>query len=195
MFARTERLLLRPGWTEDAKALYQAVADANIVCHLGNAPWPYTADDAHDFTKKSHDPRYPHFFLFRRGAGESRLVGGCGLVEEDGETEMGYWITRPYWGQGYASEAVRALVNIAWSVGHRQLVASHFTDNIAAKRVLEKAGFESTGLTKMRHSEGWGHAAPCAIYRRSLVDDGHDDTIAGRYGNMPMAYPKRPIAA
>ena len=59
MFARTERLLLRPGWSEDAPALFQAIADERIVRNLASAPWPYSLADAEAFLARERDPREP----------------------------------------------------------------------------------------------------------------------------------------
>lgn len=63
MFARTERLLLRPSWPEDAGELHQAIADEGIVRNLVRTPWPYTADDAAQFAAQAHDALYPSFLL------------------------------------------------------------------------------------------------------------------------------------
>ena len=100
MFARTERLLLRPSWPEDAQELHAAIADEGIVRNLARAPWPYTADDAVHFTAQAHDERHPAFLLMLRTKGAPRLVGGCGIGDLDGEAELGFWIARPYWGLG-----------------------------------------------------------------------------------------------
>lgn len=51
MFARTQRLLLRPVWPEDAEALFAAINDERIVCNLSRAPWPYTPEDAREFAR------------------------------------------------------------------------------------------------------------------------------------------------
>ena len=168
MFARTERLLLRPSWPEDAQELHQAIADEGIVRNLANAPWPYTADDAVHFTAQTHDERHPAFLLMLRTKGAPRLVGGCGIGDLDGEAELGYWIARPYWGLGFATEASRAVINIAKAIGHNKLIASHFTDNPASGNVLRKLGFQSTGKIAQRQSKGRGEAAACAMYERAL---------------------------
>ena len=68
MFARTERLLLRPGWAEDAPALAQAIADEQIVRNLATAPWPYGLAEAQAFLGAPRDPVLPTFLLFRDGA-------------------------------------------------------------------------------------------------------------------------------
>ena len=64
MFARTERLLLRPGWAEDAPALAAAIADEMIVRNLATAPWPYRLRDAEAFLAQPRDPVLPSFLIF-----------------------------------------------------------------------------------------------------------------------------------
>jgi len=168
MFARTERLLLRPNWPEDAQELHQAIADEGIVRNLTRAPWPYTADDAVHFAAQAHDERHPTFLLMLRTKGAPRLIGGCGIGDLDGEAELGYWIARPYWGLGFATEASRAVIHIAKTIGYKKLIASHFTDNPASGNVLRKLGFQSTGKIDQRHSNGRGEAAACTMYERTL---------------------------
>lgn len=177
MFARTERLLLRPSWPEDAQELHQAIADEGIVRNLARAPWPYTADEAVRFATINHDETYPAFLLMLRTDGAPRLIGACGLGERNGEAELGYWIARPYWGLGFASEAGRAVVGIAKAIGHSRLVAGHFTDNPASGNVLRKLGFRNTGRSEQRHSKGRGETATCALYEKSLENAG-DDPVA-----------------
>lgn len=164
MFARTQRLLLRPVWPEDAGALFTAINDAGIVCNLARAPWPYSRDDAADFAERAQDPRYPHFLLTLPGDAGQTLIGSCGLGECEGEAELGYWIARQHWGKGYATEAARAVIANAWMIGHRRLVASHYIDNPASGSVLRNLGFRTTGITRPRFSAGRGYAAMAQEY-------------------------------
>ena len=71
MFARTERLLLRPGWAEDAPALAAAIADEMIVRNLATAPWPYGLRDAEAFLAQPRDPVLPSFLIFARTEGRA----------------------------------------------------------------------------------------------------------------------------
>jgi RimJ/RimL family protein N-acetyltransferase len=172
MFARTERLLLRPGWTEDAPALARAIADRAIVCNLSTAPWPYTLRDAEAFLAQPRDPVLPSFLIFERTDGEPRLVGACGLGRRDsGSVELGYWIAREDWGRGFATEASRALIGIARTLGFCGLEASHFLDNPASARVFEKLGFEPVGITAPRLSVARGEEAPARLLRLRLTAD------------------------
>ena len=192
MFARTKRLLLRPSWPEDAHELYQAIADEGIVRNLARAPWPYTEQDAAIFTALEHLDKYP---TFRRTDGAPRLVGACGLGETDGKAELGYWIGRPYWGLGYASEAAKAVVAVAKAIGHERLVAGHFTDNPASGRVLRKLGFSATGKTELRNSLGRGQQVPCALYEKDLSGDEDREPVSDAMAFMLKQYSPAVLAA
>ena len=171
MFARTPRLLLRPGFPEDAPALAAAVADEAIVRNLATAPWPYRVRDAEAFLASPRDPVLPSFLIFERTDGPPRLVGSCGLGRRpSGAVEMGYWIARPFWGRGVATEACRALVDIARTLGLPSLEGSHFIDNPASARVLEKLGFEPLGIVAPRMSCARGAEVPARLMRLRLRD-------------------------
>ncbi|MEY4269749.1 MAG: hypothetical protein RLZZ58_965 [Pseudomonadota bacterium] len=165
MFARTPRLLLRPGWAEDAPALAAAIGDEAVVRNLATAPWPYGVREADDFLALPHDAALPNFLLFQRTAGAPRLIGGCGIGTSPlGGLELGYWIARPYWGLGYATEAARHLVAIARALRLPRLTAGHFADNPASGRVLQKAGFRPTGQIAQRFSQARGGPAPTVLF-------------------------------
>ncbi|GAA4011377.1 GNAT family N-acetyltransferase [Sphingomonas swuensis] len=169
MFARTERLLLRPGWAEDAPALARAIGDEAIVRNLASAPWPYGEAEAAAFLSAPQDPLLPTFLLFRRTDGAPELVGACGFARTPGGAiEIGYWIARAHWGQGYAVEAGRQLIEIARTLELGRLEAGHFIDNPASGRVLEKLGFSPTGRTAPRHSCARGGAQLCRLFTLDL---------------------------
>ena len=170
MFARTPRLLLRPGFPEDAPALASAIADEAIVRHLAVVPWPYTMRDAEAYLATPRDPVVPSFLIFERTDGAPRLVGSCGLARRpSGAVELGYWIARPHWSRGFATEAGRYLIDIARTLGLPQLEASHFIDNPASARVLDKLGFESTGIVAPRMNCARGEQVPARLMRLRLA--------------------------
>jgi len=82
---------------------------------------------------------------------------------------MGYWIARQHWGKGFATEACRSLIEIARTLKLPRLEASHFIDNPASGRVLEKLGFVPTGMSAERYSCARGGEAIARIYRLSLM--------------------------
>jgi len=172
MFARTPRLLLRPGFPEDAPALAAAIADEAIARNLVTVPWPYRVRDAEAFLASPRDPVLPCFLIFERTDGAPRLAGSCGLGRRrSGAVEMGYWIARPFWGRGFATEACTALVDIARTLGFARLEGSHFLDNPASGRVLEKLGFEPVGIIAPRMSCARGAEVPACLMRLDLKAD------------------------
>jgi RimJ/RimL family protein N-acetyltransferase len=179
MFARTERLLLRPGWAEDAPTLARAIADEQVVRNLATAPWPYRQEDAEAYLAAPRDPAMPSFLITQRTDGDPIVVGACGLGRRpSGAVELGYWIARPHWGKGFATEAGRALIDIARALKLPRLEASHFVDNPASGRVLEKLGFVPTGLSAARYSCARGGEAMSRLYRLSLMGRGEVEAMA-----------------
>ena len=175
MFARTDRLLLRPGFPEDAQALAVAIADHGILRNLATAPSPFTLRDAEAFLAQPRDPVLPSFVIIERTAGAPRLVGACGLGRRSsGAVELGYWIARSHWGRGFASEACAALVEIARALRLPTLEGSYFTDNPASGRVLEKLGFEATGIVAPRYSCAREEEGLARMLRLSLAEQVED---------------------
>ena len=171
MFARTKRLLLRPGFPEDAEALHSAIADQGILRHLASAPSPYMLRDAETFLSQPRDPLLPAFVLLERTNGAPRLIGAAGLGRRpSGAVEIGYWIARSHWGRGFATEAGTALVDIARALRLPSLDASYFIDNPASGRVLDKLGFEPTGIIAPRYSCARGEEAPARLLRMTLAE-------------------------
>lgn len=171
MFIRSERLFLRPGWPEDWAEVLSAINDEGVVCNLATAPWPYTMDDAMEFARRPQERMLPHFIVTLPSAEGAKLIGSVGLGRKDGEVELGYWIARSHWGQGYATEAARAVLRLAEALGHRRIVAGHFADNPASGRVLAKAGFKPAGKPVLRYSLARGGDAPSVPFEVQLGAD------------------------
>jgi len=168
MFIRTERLFLRPGWTEDAPELARAIAHEPVVRMLARAPWPYAESDARAFLEGAQDARLPNL-LVTLPAEKGRIIGGCGLHRgASGEVEVGYWITPECWGNGYAREALAGLLSVARMIGHERLAARHALDNPASGAVLRANGFKLTGRTALYHSLGRGAELGCVEYALEL---------------------------
>lgn len=190
MFARTPRLLLRPGWAEDAPALTAAIADEGIVRNLARAPWPYTEDDARAFLASWADAVMPRFLMVQRTASAPRLIGCIGIdPAEDGELELGYWIARPFWGLGYATEAGRHMIELARTLGLRSLRSAHFIDNPASGAVLRKLGFAPTGRLVQRHSAARETTVTTVEFSRAIAAPGND---ADAEPELPVVMPRWP---
>ena len=143
MFARTERLTLRPAWPEDAPALAAAIGHEEVARMLARVPYPYTLADAQVWTALPRGAHEPRFLIETHEGGRPLLIGGIGISEND---NLGYWLTPSAWGRGYATEAGRAVIEMArHALPLRRLRARHFADNPASGRVLRKLGFIPAG--------------------------------------------------
>lgn len=165
MFARTERLILRPAWPEDAPALARALSHPEVARNLRTIPSGYGVAEALDWIGRKRDPRLPDCLLMLRTRGALRLVGGCGIARrEDGTLELGYWIDRAHWGLGFATEAARAVMRFARATGLGRIRAAHFLDNPASGRVLRKIGFQPTGRIEAGHSRSRSGVSAMLFY-------------------------------
>ena len=170
MFARTKRLLLRPGWIEDAPALARTIGEERIVRNLSSVPWPYGLADAETFLAKDRDTPLPTFLIVRRTLGAPELIGALGFrATPPGEIEFGYWIASDCWNRGYATEAGRAALALARdSLRLCRIVSGHFLDNPASGRVLEKLGFAPSGEVTPCPSRARGEDVPVMRFALDL---------------------------
>ena len=179
MFAVTTRLTLRPGWPEDDTALARAIGHDRVVRNLSRAPWPYGLADAQAFLALPRGAAEPRFQIVERHNGD-RLIGGIGLLTlaEGSDRELGYWLTPDAWGQGYATEAGRAVIAIARdTLRLNRLVARHFVDNPASGRVIRKLGFRETGRSRL-HSLARGGEVACVDFTLDLAGARDEDRPA-----------------
>jgi RimJ/RimL family protein N-acetyltransferase len=165
MFARTENLLLRPGWDEDAPALARALrGDARSANAAADA-----LADAEAFLAEPRDATLPQFLITLRTDGAPLVIGTIGLARRaSGRIELGCWIEEGRRGRGFGTEAGRAVLGIAVTLGLAQLEASHFVDRPASGRLLEKLGFAPTGLTAPRYDCAIGSQADARLMRVTL---------------------------
>ena len=142
----TGRLVLRAPRPLDAPMIAALVNDRRIAENTARIPHPYRLADAEDWiTLANADPRDEVLLITLR---DGTVAGVCGLEWRDAPNpEIGYWLGVPYWGHGYATEAVRALIDQAFGdLGHEAVEGGARTTNAASRRVLEKCGFQWTGV-------------------------------------------------
>lgn len=146
----TARLVLRPLRREDGPALFALINNWNVARWLTRVPWPYRPEDMTEFIEAIALPRSdgpkPTFAILLDGQpiGAVECTGQASIEEPQGDgSDLGYWIGEPYWGQGYATEVVSALVDRVFASPEAAVIRSAFFEgNAASWRVQEKLGFE-----------------------------------------------------
>jgi RimJ/RimL family protein N-acetyltransferase len=160
---RTDRLILRPPAAGDVQAITRLAGDLAIARMTTRMPHPYAEADARQFVTlvaRQDGARERTFTIERSGEGPMGAIG-FHRPASGGPIELGYWIGRPYWGRGYATEAVAgALPWASQDWGRKAIASGHFADNAASANVLIKSGFLYTGEVQMRHSRARGGTAP-----------------------------------
>jgi [ribosomal protein S5]-alanine N-acetyltransferase len=150
----TERLRLRPLTLEDAPTVQQLAGRREIAAMTLSIPHPYSLEQAQDWLAKRlsavAEGKTAVFGIVLKGTG--RLIGAVGLGEIDADhsrAEMGFWIGVDWWGQGYATEASRAVVRYGFEqLKLNRIYAHHMTKNPASGRVLERVGLRREGLLR-----------------------------------------------
>lgn len=152
----TKRLKLRALRMSDATRIAQLCGDPAVATMILRAPLPYleVAAEGLIMTLAARKP-LGHDHVFAADLPGEGLIGMIGAHRLNDEAfEVGYWYGRPYWGRGFATEALGAFLAQARSLG--DLHAGHFVDNPASGRVLEKGGFAYTGEVTPMFSLGRG---------------------------------------
>ena len=157
----TPRLTLRAPRNGDADRILALANDIDIARMTTSMPYPYARADAEAFLARVETLDLNREVVFAIDDGRDGLIGVVGLFPHGPlGPEIGYWVGRDYWGQGYATEAASAtLVWAGKDWGRRVVMSGHFADNPASGRVLEKAGFLYTGEVQSRRSTARDAAA------------------------------------
>jgi RimJ/RimL family protein N-acetyltransferase len=145
---KTARLVLRAPRRADANAIARLAGDRRVAENTARVPHPYRIADAEQFIAAVNRLDGEATFVITL---DGVLIGACGVNPRGGEPEIGYWLGVPYWGKGYATEAARAVVDHAFGeLGFEALQAGARVSNPASRRVLEKCGFQWTGVRLIR---------------------------------------------
>jgi RimJ/RimL family protein N-acetyltransferase len=143
----TERLILRAPRLGDAKVLAALANDKRIAENTRRIPHPYKRSDADDFITSVNVPGPQGEVAFLITLRDGTIVGACGIAMQDNVPDVGYWLGVKYWNKGYATEATRAVIDFAFTeLGHESLSAGARVTNPASRRILEKCGFQWTGV-------------------------------------------------
>jgi RimJ/RimL family protein N-acetyltransferase len=161
----TPRLKLRRLRMSDAARIAQFCGDPGVGRNLAQTPLPYLPSAAEGWILITHArASLGRDFVYAVELPGEGLIGALGAHRRgDDGFEFGYWFGRPFWNQGFATEAASAFVAEASKLGDLQ--ARHFIDNPASGRVLTKVGFAYTGETKPLFSLGRGESVQCKRMR------------------------------
>jgi ribosomal-protein-alanine N-acetyltransferase len=151
---QTARLRLRSVVDGDASRIAVLAGDWDVASMTGRIPYPYSEIAARQWINGVEENE--KVFGIECNA---ELIGICGFTTEpNGDAELGYWIGKPYWGRGFATEAAKCVMDYGFrKVGIRGFVCKHLTGNPASARVIQKLGFryvgEATGWCEARQRE------------------------------------------
>ncbi|MBL1216787.1 MAG: N-acetyltransferase [Planctomycetes bacterium] len=152
----TARLLLRPYRTEDAADVARLAGHEKVAASTENIPYPYSVEAAIEWidsqAEKNRSGSGVNLRVGLRDTGEQ--VGGIGLVVQRAHlrAELGYWISVPHWGNGYATEASVAMLEYGFNtLNLNRIFAMYFAHNAASGRVMQKLGMTHEGCMR-RHT-------------------------------------------
>ena len=147
---RTERLILRRWNESDAEDLYKYACDPDIGPAAG---WPAhkSVEESRDVIRNVLNAPEAYAICLKEdgkaiGTIELKLNGHTNLTDRDDECEMGFWVGKPFWGQGIMPEAVKEMLRHAFEdLGMQKVWVGYYEGNTKSKRVQEKCGFRYYG--------------------------------------------------
>ncbi len=163
----TERLILRRWEESDAEDLYKYASNPDVGPIAG---WPphQSIDESRNVIKTVFCGAEAYAVCLKSdnraiGAIELKLNGHTDMTEKDDECELGYWLGKPFWGQGLMPEAVREMLRHGFQdIGMNKVWCGYYEGNTKSKRVQEKAGFQYQWTTEgvdvpLMHEKRTGH--------------------------------------
>jgi RimJ/RimL family protein N-acetyltransferase len=159
----TDRLVLRRPTLADVRAISRLANDRRIAENTRRLPHPYSQDHAVEFVRGiSADNRETAFLM------ESihTPIGMVGLDWREPQIpELGYWLGVEYWGQGFATEAARAVIDFTFEEFEVEHIKSGArVSNPSSRNVLEKCGFQWSGV-ELHRFEALGSSTPVDCFR------------------------------
>ena len=164
----TLRLKLRPFSLSDARDVMRLAGERDIADTTLNIPHPYTDGMAESWIE-THKLGYETnssvtFAVVPRDA--ACLIGAIGLTIDGrfNKAELGYWIGKPFWNKGYATEAAKAVIGFGFGeLRLNRIGAGHFARNPSSGRVMEKIGMQPEGTTRQAAVK-WGKYEDMVLY-------------------------------
>ncbi|HVX76326.1 MAG TPA: GNAT family N-acetyltransferase [Bradyrhizobium sp.] len=161
----TERLTLRKPTLADVKAIAHLANDRRIAENTRRLPHPYLLDHGVEFVRAIADGQRETVFLIENNHAP---IGIVGIDWRKPETpELGYWLGVEHWGQGFGTEAARAMIDFTFEeFDVEQLISGARVANPASRNILEKCGFQWSGV-ELHRFEALGSSTPVDCFRLS----------------------------
>ena len=163
---QTARLTLRSYSAVDIPDLVRLAGAREVAATTLRIPHPYTEQDAKEFIAACASKTTPETRFAITLTSDGQLCGGIGFRVDEAHqhAELGYWLGVSYWGQGYATEAARAMLQYGFeTLGLHRIYASYVPHNVASGRVLQKIGMRREGLMR-NHLCKWGEFQDLECY-------------------------------
>ena len=176
----TKRLLFRSWRESDAEELFRLASDPDVGPRAGWPPHKSVEESLEIINTVFNSDHVWALVLKETG----QPIGCMGYYDHsesnidiaEGEAEVGYWIGKPFWNQGYCTEALREMIDYCFnSKGFLTLWADHFVDNPASRKVMEKCGFRDTGDINWLSELYKGDERPVKIMRLDYSSDSLDN--------------------
>lgn len=155
----SDHLILRPFELDEADRVRELAGDYDIAKTTLNIPYPYPEGAVLEWIRRMHEianqgSQYS-FAIVRKLDDELLGAISLGIVPEHKRAELGYWMGKPYWGQGYTTEAASRLLKFGFEdLDLNRVFAFAFSTNPASLRVMQKIGMTYEG-TLVQHVLKW----------------------------------------
>jgi RimJ/RimL family protein N-acetyltransferase len=161
----TERLMLRRPTLADVKAIARLANDRRIAENTRRLPHPYSQDHAVEFIRGTANRRRETVFLIENNHAPIGMVGVDWRAPD--APELGYWLGVEHWGQGFGTEAARAVIDFIFEeFDVEQMVSGARVTNPSSRNILEKCGFQWSGV-ELHRFEALGSSTPVDCFRLS----------------------------
>jgi RimJ/RimL family protein N-acetyltransferase len=155
----TERLILRPFTLDDAPEVQRLAGTREIADTTINIPHPYPEGAAEKWINTRRDEYQKNGSVaWAVTLKDSSQLMGCislGVDGKNGRAELGYWIAREYWGQGYCTEAAKKVLTYGFRQAKlNRIFASYLSRNPASGKVMSNIGMKKEGQMR-QHIKKW----------------------------------------
>lgn len=149
----TPRLILKVISEQDEEALYPLINDADVSYNLGSVPYPYPKEALCPWIEASRESVQAGACLVMaiHIKNTGKPIGVCSIYINDKhlKAEIGYWIGKPYWNNGYMTEAISRMIEYGFDdIGLYRIFGRCFARNKASARVMEKSSMKQEGYIK-----------------------------------------------